>query len=234
MTTQANTKLWELAGKEEGRVFSPYAWRVRLVLAHKGLKFETVPWRYSEKDLIKPSDKVPVLDIEDKRLFESWEISKYLDEQRPDQSLFKTKCQAGASGIQFITTWADNNMYMAITVVILMDMYNHLAPQDKDYFRKSREALFGQKLEEVCKDSPAKIAAFRKEMEPLRQTLKDHKWLGGEQIDYADIAVAGMFLWARAISDKQLLEKDDPIFKWRERIFKVFNSTIKNSIGYPV
>ena len=40
-------------------------------------------------------------------------------------------------------------MYMAITVVILMDMYNHLAPQDKEYFRASREALFGQKLEEV-------------------------------------------------------------------------------------
>lgn len=47
---------------------------------------------------------------------------------------------------------------------------------------------------QVCKDTPAKIAAFRKEMEPLRQTLRDYKWLGGEQIDYADIAVAGMFL----------------------------------------
>ena len=47
---------------------------------------------------------------------------------------------------------------------------------------------------QVCKDTPAKIAAFRKEMEPLRQTLKEYKWLGGEQIDYADIAVAGMFL----------------------------------------
>lgn len=58
MPTEQNLKLWELAGKEEGRVFSPYAWRVRLVLAHKGVKYETVPWRYSQKELIKPSDKV--------------------------------------------------------------------------------------------------------------------------------------------------------------------------------
>lgn len=41
-------------------------------------------------------------------------------------------------------------MYMAITYVILLDMFNHLAEKDKKYFRESREALFkGQKLEDV-------------------------------------------------------------------------------------
>ncbi len=45
---------------------------------------------------------------------------------------------------------ADNNMYMAITYAILMDMYNHLSEKDKPYFRESREKLFkGQKLEDV-------------------------------------------------------------------------------------
>ena len=63
-----------------------------------------------------------------------------------------------------------------------------------DGFCLNRRKLLTTFCVQVCKDSPAKIAAFRKEMEPLRQTLKDYKWLGGEQIDYADIAVAGMFL----------------------------------------
>ncbi len=58
MTSGQQLKLWELAGAEDGRVFSPFAWRVRLVLAHKGLQYQSIPWRYSEKDLIKPSDKV--------------------------------------------------------------------------------------------------------------------------------------------------------------------------------
>ena len=49
---------------------------------------------------------------------------------------------------------ADNALYLAVTRVILMDMYNHLAPQDKQYFRESREALFGQKLEEVGAQDP--------------------------------------------------------------------------------
>ena len=58
MATDKQLKLWELAGAEDGRVFSPFAWRVRLVLVHKGLEFQTIPWRYSQKDLIKPADKV--------------------------------------------------------------------------------------------------------------------------------------------------------------------------------
>lgn len=41
-------------------------------------------------------------------------------------------------------------MYMAITYVTLMDMFNHIAEKDKKYFRESREELFkGQKLEDV-------------------------------------------------------------------------------------
>lgn len=61
---------------------------------------------------------------------------------------------------------ADNAMYMGITLVILMDMYNHLAEKDKKYFRESREAMFkGQKLEDVrpvalCSSAACQIACF--------------------------------------------------------------------------
>ena len=47
---------------------------------------------------------------------------------------------------------------------------------------------------QVSKDTAGRITEFRKEVEPIRQTLKDHKWLGGDSIGYADIAVAAMFL----------------------------------------
>ncbi len=43
-------------------------------------------------------------------------------------------------------------------------------------------------------DKPAKLAAFRSALEPLRQTLKHSKFLGGNKLNYADIAVAGNFL----------------------------------------
>ena len=45
-------KLWELAGAEDDRLFSPYCWRIRMALAHKGLKAESVPWRFTQKSAI--------------------------------------------------------------------------------------------------------------------------------------------------------------------------------------
>jgi len=43
-------------------------------------------------------------------------------------------------------------------------------------------------------DQPAKLEAFRTMLDPLRQTLQQFKFLGGDKLNYADIAVAGNFL----------------------------------------
>ena len=37
-------KLYDLAGAEDDRRFSPYCWRTKMALKHKGLEFETAPW----------------------------------------------------------------------------------------------------------------------------------------------------------------------------------------------
>ena len=57
-------RLWELAGADPARVFSPYVWKVRLVLAHKAIKYESAPWRYADKPLILPSQKVNVKPVD--------------------------------------------------------------------------------------------------------------------------------------------------------------------------
>ena len=56
-------KLFELVGTDAKRPFSPFCWRTRMALAHKGLSAETIPWCFTEKDAIAPhkSEKVPVL-----------------------------------------------------------------------------------------------------------------------------------------------------------------------------
>ncbi len=40
--------------------------------------------------------------------------------------------------------------------------------------------------------------------------------------------------WLKSISKIQLLEKDDPVFEWRDRIFKQFEDTISKAHTYPV
>ena len=61
--------LYDLAGIEPERRFSPFCWRAKMALAHKGLAVDTVPWRFTEKDkLPKPNDgRVPVI-VDDGRV----------------------------------------------------------------------------------------------------------------------------------------------------------------------
>ena len=70
-------KLWDLAGAEDDRRFSPYCWRAKMSLAHKGLAFETVPWRFSEKDAIAFSGQglVPVIVDGEQEVHDSWTIA---------------------------------------------------------------------------------------------------------------------------------------------------------------
>ncbi len=74
-------KLYDLAGADEDRRFSPYCWRTKLALAHKGLKLETIPWRLTEKDRIAfvGSKRVPVIVDGSKQVADSWAIAVYLE-----------------------------------------------------------------------------------------------------------------------------------------------------------
>ena len=39
--------LFELVGTDTDRPFSPYCWRTRMALAHKGLDTTSIPWRFT-------------------------------------------------------------------------------------------------------------------------------------------------------------------------------------------
>src|SRR5215813_8215984 len=75
-------KLFELVGTDQTRPFSPYCWRTRMALAHKGLSAETIPWCFTEKNAIVPhgSEKVPVLLDGDTAVVDSWTIANYLED----------------------------------------------------------------------------------------------------------------------------------------------------------
>lgn len=75
----------ELLGADNRR-FSPYCWRTRMALAHKGLKAELIPCKFTDKQLFAFSgqDKVPVLKDGDKVVFDSWDIACYLEEAYPE------------------------------------------------------------------------------------------------------------------------------------------------------
>lgn len=217
-------RLYDLAGADAGRRFSPYCWRTRMALAHKGLEAETVPWRFTEKDAIAfaGSERVPVLVDGGRAVKESWDIALYLEEAYSDRpSLFGGN--AGVAPTRFINDWADAVMIGAIARLVVSDIPAHLHEKDVAYFRRSREERFGTTLEKLTENRDKDVAAFRKAtLLPLRLTLKRQEFLGGEAPGYADYIVFGQFQWARCISAFPLLERGDPVFAWRERMLGLF------------
>lgn len=227
--------LYDLAGAEPDRRFSPYCWRVKLALAHKGLAFDTVPWRFTDKDAIGFSGQgsVPVLVDGDRVLHESWDIACYLEDAYPDApSLFGGP--GGRALARFVNEWADATMLSALLPVVVMDIHAHLAPQDQAYFRTTREKRLGKTLEAAGAEREAALAAFRRLINPLRRTLKAQAFLGGEAPLYADYIVLGGFQWARCICPQRLLEEDDAVFAWRARMLASCGGIALSAKGYPV
>ncbi len=228
-------KLFELVGTDAERPFSPYCWRTRMALAHKGLDAETVPWRFTEKSAIAPhnSDKVPVLLDGDTTVVDSWVIANYLEDTYPDRpSLFGG--DGGRAMGRMLNWWGDVAIVGGIFPLIAADIHGHLPPVDQAYFRQTREARLGRTLEEAAATRDTAVDGFRKSLDPLRLTLRTQPFIGGAAPNYADYIVFGGFQWARATSPFKLLKTDDLIFAWRERLLDAYDGLARRSPGYEI
>jgi glutathione S-transferase len=225
--------LYDLAGVEADRRFSPFCWRTRMALAHKGLEVEAVPWRFTEKDrLPQPNGgRVPVIVDGGQVVHDSSTIAEYLEERYPDRpSLFGSG--AGPALTRFIQNWTETVLQPGLIGFVVLDIHRHIGPEDQAYFRQSREERFGRKLEEVVRDRDARLPAFRESLTPLRRTVERQDFLGGTAPAYADYIVFGAFQWARAVSDYELLAADDPVAAWRGRMLDLFGGLARKSPGY--
>ena len=229
-------KLYDLAGAEADRRFSPYCWRIKMALAHKGVEVETIPWRFTDKDVIAPAGKqgrVPVLVDGERWIGESWVIAEYIEDKYPDRpSLF-----GGATGralSRFYQSWTDAILHVALVRLLVLDIWRHCHEKDRDYFRKSREERLGASLEAVVADREARLPALHETLAPVRLTVRAQPFLGGESPLYADHVVFGAFQWARGISDLKLLAADDPVAQWRGRMLGLHDGLGAKAKGYPV
>jgi glutathione S-transferase len=214
--------LYDLAGADPDVRFSPYCWRTRFALAHKGLPVETVPWRFTDRDAIAFSGqaKVPVIRDEGTVVSDSWSIAEYLEDQVPTPTLF-----GGATGrahALFLNAWADAVLVGEIARFIVGDLLDIIDPKDRDYFRSSREARFGERLEATQEGREDRLPAFRALLLPVRLALRRQQWLGGAAPSYADHIVAGTFMWPRCASRFELLEDNDPISHWLGRVLDLY------------
>jgi glutathione S-transferase len=225
--------LYDLAGSEPERRFSPFCWRSKMALAHKGLAVDTVPWRFTEKDRLPTpnAERVPVIVDDGRVVHDSTAIADYLETRYPDRSPLFGGAVAHAL-TRFVQNWTETVLQTGIVGFVVLDIWRHIGPADQAYFRRSREARFGRSLEQVVAGREARLPAFRDSLAPLRRTVERQPFLAGDAPAYADYIVFGAFQWARAISDFELLAADDPIAAWRGRLLDAFDGLARRSPAY--
>src|SRR5258707_5512607 len=178
-------KLFELVGIDAARPFSPFCWRTRMALAHKGLSAQSIPWCFTEKEAIAPhkSEKVPVLLDGESAVADSWVIANYPEDTYPDRpSLFGG--EGGRAIGRMINWWRDIAVVGGMFPLIVADIPSHLKPVDAAYFRTTREARFGKPLEAVVAARDKSVEGFKRSLDPMRLTLQTQPYLGGPEPDY--------------------------------------------------
>ncbi|MBZ9538785.1 MULTISPECIES: glutathione S-transferase N-terminal domain-containing protein [Modicisalibacter] len=220
--------LYDLCGIDEGLRFSPYCWRVKYALAHKGLAYETRPWHFTDKEMLAFSGqgKVPVLVDGEETVVDSYEIFRYLDRVYPEASLLGgADAEARA---RFFKFYAERNLAPAIIKTVMMDLFNVVAPQDREYFRETREKAFGRTLEEVHAPSRG-LSQLDQALEPMRARLEEAEFLDGQAPAAADYLVFGAFMWARTVSAADLVSNADPVYGWVERMLDLHGGLGRNA-----
>jgi len=224
----SDRELYELTGHDDRR-FSPFCWRARLALMHKGLHARIIPCRYADKERIAfaGADTYPVLRDGETAVHDSWRIACYLEDTYPDApSLFQGP--APRALLAAATVWFDEAVMLALLPLLLPDVHEVVHPDDRAYFTASREQLLGKTLAELAAErGEAALAAWRERLAPLRSALGDQPYFGGPAPMYSDYLFVSLFQWARVVSPWRMLADGDPLHAWRERMLDCFGGLLR-------
>lgn len=228
-------RMYDLAAAEDDRLFSPYCWRTKLAIAHKGLTVESIPWRFTEPERLAAhgGKTVPLLLDGERVVHDSWAIALYLEETYADRPALFGGPQSRALTLGF-KHWVERVLHAPMLRAVITDLHDCLHPKDKEYFRTTREKRFGATLEALGAARADTIATVRTLLDPVRATLAAQPFVAGASPAYADYVLFGAFMWTRSVSPAKLLEPDDPVHAWRERMLDLHGGYARRAKGYPV
>ena len=211
-------KLYELA-LANGRSASPFVWRIRYALAHKGLAFDSeylgfreIPARFAGR-----FKTVPVIECGDTIMAESWDIAEYLDRAYPERPLFGSPAELAM--VRLTDQWFTAEVMRKLFRIYILDVHDAAHALDQPYFRESREQGFlrGRTLEDFTADRLSRLPALREALAPLRAHVAKFAFLGGADPNFADYIVLGAFIWAGSVATVAPLQADDPLRLYLER-----------------
>lgn len=160
---------------------SPYARKIRLVIAEKKLEVDLIdeyPWENRTDFLVlNPAGKVPVLRDGEIVLGESHAIFEYLEEKHPTPALLPSHIGERAEARR-LHNYFDDKFYNEVTKKILNErVYRKLA---RDGYPDSSEIK-------------SALKAVKFHYGYIDWLLEDRRWLAGNEMSIADFAAAAHF-----------------------------------------
>ncbi|KAJ7146362.1 hypothetical protein C8R44DRAFT_757257 [Mycena epipterygia] len=217
--------LYDIASTVPGQAWSPNTAKTRYALNFKGIPYKTVFLEYLEiEPLCKKIGAKPTTDKEpyytlpviydpstDTAVSDSIDIAHYLDATYPD---LPRLMPAGTAAFHYAFAEAYSTTLYPLYTYALPATLPILNLASQDYFRRTREKLFGQRLEDVVPTGDRHIHTWKKLKEAfelvdgwIRKNGPDSKYLMGENVCYADIIVAGYLRWAKVVLGKEQWEE---------------------------
>ena len=113
--------------------------------------------------------------------------------------------------------------------LIVCDVVDCVDADDAEHLRAFMEKTFRTTFEAMRDGRDERVVAFRRLLDPARATLKAQPFLCGAAPAYADYILFSVFQWARIVSVFELLEPDDPLRSWRERVLDLFDGLARSA-----
>lgn len=228
----AAMQLYELTGADDLSV-CPFVWRIKFALAQKGLSYESRKVGFLEiPHILDGSYKsVPVLIDGGRVLGDSWLIADYLDHAYPDApALFRSSSERAMA--RFVDGWLNTQILPKLLTIYVLDIHDRARPEDRSYFRETREGRLGRTLEEVHEGRGKLVVELRAAFEPLRQMLGKQAFMGGRQPGYGDFMTVGVIMWGAGVGTMPMFEQGDPLLAWVERCLDLYGG-VGREIALP-
>lgn len=224
MAKDNKIKLYDLV-LASGVTLSPFVWRTKLALLHKGFEIEDIETSYMgiRRMLDGAYTRLPVIDDDGLIIKDSWEIADYLDKTYPDRPMLY-RSQAEKNFGKFLDGWMWRTIVHPWFTCFTLDQLLLVHEEDKAYVLDAHQnRIFGGKpLEEVVAGKEQRLEEARPLLQPLRDILAGSKWLAGDEPNQIDYLALSLFLWCSSLASAPPLSKDDPLMDWLDRGLDLF------------
>lgn len=192
---------------------SPIGYRVRVALSVKGMDCERVPIRFADVDRLEAetgSRTCPAMVDGASRLTDSEAIVRYLDAVQPKRPVFRDEDR------HFDLTAVERELGTRAGKVIAPWFIDRLCPEDRDYYRTSREERYGMTFAELVAHRSAAELDLAFSVGRVAAKLERTPFFSGSEPGFADAVIYGYLLWIELADPSAMPELPADMAVWYE------------------